>query len=268
MRRMVMWVLLFSLAALAGCDTGPDKLVVTGSSTLAPVITRVAERIGQESGIPVDVQSGGSGRGINDVRQGLADVGMVSRALDASEQDLDAVVVARDGIALIVNERNPLEELSREQVRALYLGRTQNWSELGWKDKPVTVINKSSGRATLTRFLEFFGLDNREIEADMIIGENQQGIQAVASDPAALGYVSIGTAEYEAEAGTGIRLLALEGVEASTDTLSAGRYPLARDLSLVTRGERSEPVKRFLAFARSDAVGDLYSDHYFIPAHD
>ena len=176
------------------------------------------------------------------------------------------VVVARDGIAMIVNADNPVDAITRAEVRALYRGETDNWQALGWTDRPVTVINKSSGRATLTRFLEYFGLDNRNVEADMVIGENQQGIQAVASAPAAIGYVSVGAAEYEADAGTAIRLLKLDGVAASTSAVGAGRYPLGRDLNLITTGERSAMVQRFLDFARSDAVADLYRKHYFVPA--
>ncbi len=253
--------------ALLGCGQGDGKLAITGSSTMAPVMTEVAARFENDTGIEVNVQSGGSGRGINDVRQGLADIGMVSRALDDSESDLDPVVVARDGIAMIVNEDNPVDAITREDVRALYRGETDNWQALGWTDQPVTVINKSSGRATLTRFLEYFGLENRHVAADMVIGENQQGIQAVASAPAAIGYVSVGAAEYEAGAGTAIRLLKLDGVAASTKTVGAGRYPLGRDLNLITTGQRSAMVQRFLDYARSDQVKDLYRKHYFVPAH-
>ena len=92
---------------LVGCGESGSTLTVTGSSTIAPLMAELAERYETETGIQVDVQSGGSGRGMGDVRQGLADLGMVSRALKADEQDLDGHLIGRDGIAIIVHRDNP-----------------------------------------------------------------------------------------------------------------------------------------------------------------
>ena len=86
---------------LSGCQPAEDKLVITGSSTISPLMADLAEQFETQSGIQVDVQSGGSGRGISDARQGLADFGMVSRALKTDEQDLTAHLIGRDGIAMM-----------------------------------------------------------------------------------------------------------------------------------------------------------------------
>lgn len=251
---------------LVACGRNQEKIVITGSSTMAPVISEVAQRYEDETGIQVDVQSGGTGRAISDVRQGLASIGMASRSLHADENDLTAFTVAQDGIAMIVHRDNPVAVLSDDQVRAIYRGEVDNWSRLRGDDKAITVVNKAEGRSTLELFLAHFQLDNRTVQADVVVGENQQGIKAVAGDPAAIGYVSIGSAEYEAEAGTPIRLLPLRGVAASTGAVNRKTYPLRRELNLITAGAPGDAQRAFIQFAGSPAVSDLYREHYFVPA--
>ena len=245
---------------LVGCGESGSTLTVTGSSTIAPLMAELAERYETETGIQVDVQSGGSGRGMGDVRQGLADLGMVSRALKADEQDLDGHLIGRDGIAIIVHRDNPVRALNDDQVRAIYTGKMQRWDAGSTEGRPITVVHKAQGRSTQELFLAHFQLEDR------VIGENQQGIKAVAGDPFAIGYVSIGTAIYEADNGTAIRLLPLEGKPASLAVLAQGDYPLARELNLVTHGEMSQPVADFLAFVTRTDMADVYHDYYFLPA--
>jgi len=253
------------LLIASGCARDDSGLVVTGSSTMAPVIADIAERYEQKTGIQVDVQGGGTGRGINDVREGLADVGMASRALYDDETDLVAREVAADGIALIVNAANPIGALSADQVRAIYRGETTRWKAVGGPDAPITVVNKAEGRSTLDLFLHHFDLDNRNVAADVVIGENQQGIKTVAGNEHALGYVSIGAAEYETEADTAIRVLPLGGVAATTANVANKRYPLRRELNLVTVGKPSAAARKFEAFADSPAMDPVYRDHYYVP---
>ncbi len=249
---------------LAGCGESDRTITVTGSSTIAPLMAELAERYETEIGVQVDVQSGGSGRAIADVRQGLADLGMVSRALKPDEQDLDGRLIGRDGIAIIVNSENPVQALSDDQVRAIYTGEALRWQD--GAGKAITVVHKAEGRSTQELFLAYFQLKNDQVHPDWVIGENQQGIKAVAGDPNAIGYVSIGTAIYEAENGTPIRLLPLRGLPASLAALEQGDYPLARELNLVTRGEVSQPVADFLAFVTRKDMADVYHDYYFLPA--
>ncbi|WP_290502332.1 phosphate ABC transporter substrate-binding protein [Alcanivorax sp.] len=251
---------------LAGCGESGSAITVSGSSTIAPLMAELAERYETETGIQVDVQSGGSGRAIADVRQGLADLGMVSRALKEDEQDLEGYLIGRDGIAIIVNSANPVRALSDDQIRAIYTGKTQRWESGPGEGRDITVVHKAQGRSTQELFLAYFQLENSQVQPDQVIGENQQGIKAVAGDPFAIGYVSIGTAIYEAENGTPIRLLPLEGAPASLAVLAQGNYPLARELNLVTHGAVSQPVADFLAFVTRTDMADVYHDYYFLPA--
>lgn len=251
--------------AISRAQAAEQKITLTGSSTVAPLVAEIAKRFEQHTGARVDVQTGGSSRGIADVRKGLADIGMVSRALKDSEQDLTAYSLALDGISLIVHRSNPIASLTDEHIRAIYTGQVRNWQALGGPNRPITVVNKADGRSTLELFLHYTGLNSRDIRAQVIIGDNQQGIKTVAGNPGAVGYVSIGAAEYEHAQGSAIRLLPMKGVAASVAHVRAGTFPLARPLNLVVRGNPSAWVARFLAFAQSAQVNDLIEAQFFVP---
>lgn len=261
-------IVLFSTALLAACSPEQKQTIsVSGSSTIAPLMADIGKRFEERHpGIRVDVQSGGTSRGIQDVRSGLANIGMVSRVLKAEEKDLQAYYIAEDGIALIVHDSNPLKDISSQQVVDLYTGQLGDWQALGGQSGSVVKVHKAEGRSTLELFLQYFKLDNGAVRPDLVIGDNQQGIKSVAGNPQAIGYVSIGSAEYEAHQGVPIKLLALDGHAASTATLLDGSYPLSRDLNLVVFGEPDANTQALLAFAQSREVTDLVQQHAFVPA--
>ncbi len=141
------------------------ELRLSGSSTIAPLILEIAQRFEkQHPGITVDVQTGGSGKGIADVRTGIAEIGMASRGLKGDEQDLTATTMARDGVGFIVHKSNPVTELSRQQIIDIYQDRIGNWSDLGGPELPIVVVHKAEGRATLEVFLEHFKIANRRFK--------------------------------------------------------------------------------------------------------
>lgn len=256
-----------AFTAVRGAGDGEEaQLVLTGSSTVAPLASEIARRFEERRpGVRVDVQAGGSSRGIADVRRGLNDIGMISRKLREGEGELQAFPVARDGIALLVHRDNPVEELAPDRVRAVWTGAVEDWSELGGPPGPITVVHKAEGRATLAVFLAHFGLRNSEVTADVVVGANQQAIRTVAGSPGAVGYVSIGEAEIEIEHGAAVRLLPLEGVAPTAENVAAGRFPLRRELNLVTATEPSGLTRAFLEFSRSEAVDPLVRRRGFVP---
>lgn len=242
------------------------KLVVTGASTLAPLIGEIGKRFeGLYPKVRVDVQTGGSSRGVADARQGLADIGMVSRAMKDEENDLHAFPVARDGVGIILHKENPIRALTDEQVVAIYTGKSTNWKEVGGKDAPITVVNKAEGRSTLEVFLHYFKMKNTDVKAQVIIGDNEQGVKTVAGNRHAIGYVSIGTAEYDEAQGVPIKLLPVGGIAASTETVRNGTFPLSRPLHIVTRTLPTGLVKAFIEYAQSHAVHDIIQQQYFVP---
>jgi phosphate transport system substrate-binding protein len=184
-------LLVLSLSGIAGSATAQTtasdqlsgKLVITGASTLAPLISEIGKRFESlHPKVRIDIQTGGSSRGVADARQGQADIGMVSRAMKDEEKDLHAFPVARDGVGIILHKDNPVQTLTDKQVVAIYMGKITNWKDVGGKDVPITVVNKAEGRSTLEVFLHYFKLKNTDVKAQVVIGDNEQGVKTVAGN--------------------------------------------------------------------------------------
>ena len=256
----------WGLLRTTSSNTKIEKLVLTGSSTIAPLAAEIGKRFESLHGnVRVDVQTGGSSRGVSDARAGLADIGMASRALKEDEKDLLNFTIALDGISIILNKANPVESLNKQQIIDIYTGKIVNWKNVGGNDAPITVVNKAEGRSTLELFLHYFGLKSTQVKPQVIIGDNQQGIKTVVGNPDSIGYVSVGTAEYEAGQGAAIKLLPLEGIAASVENVRNHSFPLSRPLNLVTRWEPAGIAKAFIEFAGSPQVNDLIEAQYFVP---
>jgi phosphate transport system substrate-binding protein len=252
---------------LVGANAASQRLVLTGSSTVAPLVGEIARQYeSMHPGVRIDVQTGGSSRGINDTRSGIADIGMVSRALKPNENDLHAFTIALDGISIILHANNPVTTLSKQQVADIYTGKITNWKSVGGPDARITVVNKAEGRSTLELFLHYLQLRNSQIKPHIIIGDNPQGIKTVTGNLHAIAYVSIGAVEFEAERGAPIRLLALDGITASVANVHSGAFPLSRPLNLITSHAPQGLAQRFITYARSQQAHALVEAQYFVPA--
>ena len=279
MRARAFWIICLLLPAaigFKGCsdaaggggdeDALRGRLVITGSSTVAPLVGEIARRFEQQHpGVRIDVQTGGSSQAIADVQRGTADIGMISRPLQEGEDHLHATTIALDGIALIVHRDNDIEDLGDTLVRNIFTGRVRNWRDAGGHDGRITVVNKADGRATLALFLAHYGLQSTEIRPDIVIGDNQHGIRTVAGNPNAIGYVSIGTTAFEASRGVAIRMPRIAGVDPTLDNVRSGAFPLVRPLNLITHGPPTDVAEAFIAFASSQDVRDLVEAQYFVP---
>lgn len=261
MRFLLAILIIWGFTANAG-----EKVIITGSSTIAPVISDLAKIYeGKHSKVRIDVQTGGSSRGILDARKGLAQIGMVSRALKKNENDLKHFTLAKDGLAIIVHKSNPVTELTEDQIKQIYVKKITNWKTVNGEDKKIVVVNKAEGRSTLELFLKFFKLKNSQIKPDIIIGDNEQGIKTVSKNPNAIAYVSIGAAEYNASVGVPLKLLKFKGVEAKVQNVENGTYPLVRELNLVTKEVPNGLVDKFIKYVLSKEASQTIKDYYFVP---
>ncbi len=272
---LVLGLMLFAgMILLTGCSeassqqTTQVKLVLTGSSTVAPLVAEIGKRFESlHPEVRVNVQTGGSSRGVRDAREGLADIGMASRDLKPSEQDMQSFLIAHDGIGIILHKSNSVAALTRQQIIQIYTGKITNWKTFNGKDRSIVIVHKAEGHSTLELFLKYFKLKNTQVKPSVIIGDNEQGIKFVAGNPDALGYVSIGAAEYAEKHGTPLKLLPLEGVPATTAAVQQKRYPFGRPLNLITTNQPSEWAVRFIAFTQSTEVDDLVKDFHYVPIH-
>ncbi|MBT4838020.1 MAG: phosphate ABC transporter substrate-binding protein [Methylococcales bacterium] len=268
MRLNRLLTLLISTLFITACGqsgTAKEHLVITGSSTLAPLISEIAKRYEQlHPNTRIDVQTGGSSRGISDVKDGASDIGMISRSLKTSEHDLFGFPIAQDGICIITHKSNPVEKIDRNTLLKIYTGKITQWTKSGDSNKVITVVNKADGRSTLELFLKYTQLKPSEIKAHIIIGDNEQGIKTISNNPDAIGYVSIGTAQYHSDHGTPIKMLGLNGIQPSLKNIKNHTYPLSRTLNLVTKKKPSGLVQKFINFTQSKQVHDLIKAQYFI----
>lgn len=269
----------FCALVITGCGKGQPiddsaaepkgVILLTGSSTVAPVVQEIAQQFEKlHKGAQIDVQTGGSSRGISDATEGVANLGMASRELTREEAAvLSQTTIALDGIAMIVHKNNPIEALAKEQIIMAYTGKYAKWRDFGVDhDYGVILIHKAEGRATLDVFLSYTGLENTGIHPDIIAGENMQVIKTVAENPGALGYVSIGTAIYEKVHGAPIKLLPIEGIHPTFDNVLSGDYPIMRPLTLIVHGAPSGLTKAFLEYCVSPDVDTIIRSHYFVPS--
>lgn len=265
LRTIVFGLLLGSVCA--GCQP-PERpvrnLVLTGSTAMMPLLRDIGKRFeADHPDVRVDVQSDGSAHGITDTRQGLADIGMVARSLKPDEAMLHATPIARDAVCILVNRTNPVESLTDEQIVRIYTRGVSNWKAVGGPDMPIVLVHMADGRALLDLFLDHFKLRSTQIRADAVIRDSEQGIQAVASRPGAIAYVSCSHAHSVGE-NVPIRALPSGGIEATTAHVRDGTYPLSRPLQLVTREAPKGLAAEFIDFARSNAVLDLIEKHHFV----
>lgn len=257
-------LLFFTSAALAKVE----KFLITGSSTVAPLLTELAKAFEQkEKSARFEVQMGGSSKGISDCRDQLNDIGMVSRALTVEERDLQPTTIATDGLAFIVHSSNNVTNLTSEQIREIYTGQITNWKQVGGEDQKIAVVSKAEGRAALEFFLSHFKLKNSEVKAAVIIGDEEQGVKTVTSTTGAIAFISVSSVAPSIKNKVPIRGLMVDGVKGDLAHIRSGKYKLVRPLNLVTRPSmKNETVKRFLAFVASKEGQQLVEKLSYIPA--
>ena len=263
--------LLLLAPALAGAQSSNEArpLVLTGSSTIYPLMLEIGRRFERlNPGVNIDVTSGGSGKGIADLRGGISDIAMVSRQLADNERDLFAFALCRDGAAIVVHRSNPLRGLSSRQLSDVLTGKITDWKQLGVRPGPLKLAWRKEGQAIPELVMTHLKLKPEQIRSQATIFENDDAIAFVAKDRNAITLVALGVAEQSVKSGAAVKLLAYGGIPASTRSVRDHTYLLSRPLSLVTRTPPTGLQKRLIDYASSAAVTDLMEKHGFVPYQD
>ena len=238
------------------------KITLSGSHTVGSILSEIAKPYeARHPGVKIEVKESASWRGIADVRQGTADIGMVAREMKADEKDLLAFAIAKDGISITIHSDNPVKSLTDQEIIGIYTGKIKNWQEVGGGNAPILVINRGEGVAALEPFLTYFKLEKSAIRADVVVTETEELVQAMAGKPQAIGFSSIGVVDSIKE----IKILPINGVAPTNENVSSGKFPLTRPLNLVTKTPPSDLVKEFIDFSLSPEAQAIVKQKKFAP---
>jgi phosphate transport system substrate-binding protein len=247
MRGLPALILLSVLIVGVGCGRSRGKaLSLVGSTSVQPFAEMLAEEYQRaRPNEAVEVQGGGSTAGIQAVANGVAEVGMCSRRLKPAESEFTPITIARDGIAMVAHRSNPVQALTREQVRDLFSGMAKNWKEVGGPDRTVRLITREEGSGTREAFTTLVMGKTRIANTALTQESNGAVKELVRHDPCAIGYMSLGLV------GEDLKALAVDGVAPSTATVVSGKYPLVRPFLFVLKGRPTEAAQRFIEYVLS-----------------
>ena len=258
---------------LSACSSGAvsTQITVAGSTTCLPIAEVAAEGFKEEEPSANVLVSGlGSSAGIEAVANGTAEIATSSRSLNAEEEKLGltTIPIAHDGIAVIVNTENPVQNLSVAQLRGIYSGKISNWSEVGGEDLPIQLVNRDEASGTREAFKTII-MDGEPFDrrAAVLSGTGQVR-DVVSRSRGAIGYISLGFVESK-YAETEVRAISVNHVEPSEKTIASGGYPISRDLYFFTNGEPEGAIGDYIDYVLSDEMDGQIRDAGFIPVeHD
>jgi len=238
--------LLLALSFTTGCQRSRAGITVAGSTSVEPFAELLAEEyMSRHPGSHIYVQGGGSTAGVEAARSHTAAIGMSSRSLLPSESDLRGVTIAKDAIAVIVNAGNPVQDLSLEQVRAVFSGKVKNWNDLGGPPRPIVLVSREEGSGTRESFQKYL-MGKEESSLDSLVQDSNGAIrQVVSSDPNAIGYISLGLVNDK------VKSLKISGIEPTLAHIETGKYTFVRPFLFVFNGEPTGEAKAFLEFVLS-----------------
>ena len=224
-----------------------------GSTSMNSVMEALSEGFAEVApGVTVSYDPTGSGAGITGALEETLDIGLASRALHDDETGVTATTVALDGIAMVVNNENPVSDLSIEQLAQIFTKQVTNWADVGGEDGEIVVIGREAGSGTRDGFESIVGVEDSCVY-DQELTATGAVISAVASNKLAIGYASLSAV------GDSVKTLTVEGVECSEATVLDGTYKVQRPFNFITNdsAELSEAAQAFIDFAVSPDAAEL-----------
>ena len=246
-------------------STLSGKVTTGGSTSVEKVVGAFIEAfMAENSGVDVTYDPTGSGAGITGAAEGTLDIGLSSRALkdDEAAGGLTATTFALDGIAIIVNSENTVEDLTLEQIKGLATGEITNWSEVGGPDMPVVLVGREAGSGTRDGFESIVDVKDA-CKYDQELTSTGAVIEAVKNSPNAIGYASLSAVEGK----EGIKALTVNGVACSEETVLDGSYEIQRPFVLVTKSDASlsTAAQAFFDYATSKDASELIRNAGAVP---
>ncbi|MGH7205457.1 MAG: substrate-binding domain-containing protein [Nitrospiraceae bacterium] len=236
-------------------------MVIAGYGPERPLIEKLAHTFEKANpGSVIDIRWDRNLKAIDMVKAGQAHIAVTGE----EDSELTATPIGWDGIAVIVNFSNPVEEISSQQVAALFTGKVKSWSELGGADARVQLIRRPPNRNLNAGFEKTLGIAGQIPDSAKVFRSDQKVLSEVGGNLSAVSYLPLGAALAALQYGMPIRALIIDRAEAAEPTVKDGRYKLRRPVLLLS-GKKANPVaEAFIAFALSKE-GQKIVDEQFIP---
>ena len=246
-------------SAAAPAETTADlsgSISMVGSTSMEKLANALSEAFMEKyPDVTVTAEFVGSGAGVEAVTNGTADIGNSSRNLKDEEKAKGVAenIVAIDGIAVVVDPANTVEDLTKDQLTSIYDGTVTNWKDVGGNDAPIVVVGREAGSGTRGAFEELLKLEDACKYSNEL--DSTGAVMAkVASTPGSIGYVSLDVLDDT------VKAVKLDGAEPTEENIKAGKYFLSRPFVMATKGEISEQsdlVKALFDFIYSDEGSEL-----------
>lgn len=253
-----------ALCMFTGCsaETTPKTVSTDGSTSMEKVVGYLSEAyMSRNSDVKVTYNPTGSGAGIQAVQEGRCDIGLASRHLkDGEKSGLNETVVSIDGIAVIINPVNAVDDLTVEEIAGLYTGEITNWQDVGGADAPVVCIGREAASGTRDGFESITGTADKCVYSQELTSTGDV-VQTVASNPNAIGYASLASVK------DSVKAVKVEGVAPSDATILSGEYKIQRDFVLVTPKDKplSAEAQKFFDFCMSAAADEYITKAGAVP---
>jgi len=210
----------------------------------------------------IDVQGGGSTAGVQACMNNTVNIGMSSRQLKEEEMILKEIIICHDGISIVVHPKNPIRELTLKQIRDIFNGRTKNWRELGWVDRRIDAVSREEGSGTRGSFEELV-MRSEEIDDGIMVQDSNGSVkEVVATDPYAIGYISMGLVDKRVQA------LSVDGVAPNLKNIKNKKYKIIRPFIYLSKGELQEHAKTFVDYVLSKDGQKILIKEGLIGIHD
>jgi len=262
--------LCLAAALVAASVASAQKLVIKGSDTLgAKLVPTLAEEYkARNPGVSFEIAAEGSTTGIAAIIDGTAQIGMSSRrarptevsAATAKGVSLKPLIVAYDGMAVIVNASSPIANLTLRQVEQIFTGDVTDWSAVGGRPGKISVYTRNTSSGTYSDWKDLAMKKRDYAKSSQKMAGNEQIAAEVAKNPNGIGYV--GLAYLKAE---GIKVVSIDGVTPSKETVLAKKYAYARPTFYYTNGEATGEAAKFVAFTLSDEGQKIADKIGFVP---
>ncbi|MBL4576432.1 MAG: phosphate ABC transporter substrate-binding protein [Opitutaceae bacterium] len=262
----------FSNAVLA------EEITIDGSTTVGPVAKAFAEYyMLRNPDVNITVSESGSGNGAKSLLNGVCDIASMSRFMKGSEFKAAAEnglmpvphVMAMDGLPLMVHPSNPVSDLTVEQLRKIFMGEIRNWNQVGGPNQKIVVISRDTNSGTYETFYKLImthQVDGKKVKEKIMsgaeyVGSNGAVRQRVQNTPSAIGYAGLGFVDRS------IKALKVNGVYPDQETVSSGKYPVARPLYFFTNGypKLGSHVHAFVTIHLTEEGQEIIEDIGFVP---